>query len=468
MKKKNIKKANVVSRRKFLKTSVIGAAGALVIPTIVPSSVFGRNAPSNKINVGAIGTGRISRTHDMTETLKYDVARIIGVCDVDSKRVMDGKTYVENYYTNKTGKTNYIDVKTFTDYRELLLNKDLDAVLISTPDYWHSQIAIEAAFAGKHIYLQKPASLTIKEGREMSDIVHRTGVVFQVGSQQRSMKQFRIACELVRNGRIGKVHTVKIGLPGDPGGPEEPVMPVPENLNYDMWLGSTPFAPYTEKGVHPQNDYGRPGWLRIEQYGAGMITGWGAHHLDTAHWGMGTEFTGPVEIKAEAEFPKSGLWNVHGDFLVEAKYKNGASMLVTGKYPNGVRFEGSEGWIFVTRGNYSVTASDPVSQENNAKALDASDPAILTSKIGEDEIHLEVSTEHHGNWLDAIKSGNQPIAPVEVAHRSCTACLLGHIAMKLPGTLFWDPDRERFINDDEANSMLSRPQRYPYGTKYVL
>ncbi len=467
MKKEN-KQTNIVTRRKFIKTTVIGAAGTIVIPTIVPSSVFGKNAPSNKINIGAIGNGRISRTHDMTETLKYDFARIIGVCDVDSKRAVDGKAYVEKYYEGKTGNKNYIDVKPYTDYRELLLNKDIDAVLISTPDHWHSQIAIEAALSGKHIYLQKPTSLTIKEGREMSDIVHRTGVIFQIGSQQRSMKQFRIACELVRNGRIGKVHTVRIGLPGDPGGPDEPDMPVPKNLNYDMWLGSTPFVPYTEKGVHPQNDYSRPGWLRLEQFGAGMITGWGAHHLDTAHWGMGTEYTGPVEIKAEAVFPKSGLWNVHGDFLVEAKYKNGATLLVNGKYPNGVRFEGTEGWIFVIRGNYSVTDSDPVSETNNAKALDASDPKILTSKIGIDEINLEVSKEHHGNWLDAIKSGKQPIAPVEVAHRSCTACLLGHIAMKLPRTLNWDPDKERFINDDEANSMLSRPQRYPYGTKYVI
>jgi len=461
-------KKYMVSRRKFIKTTAIGAAGTLVIPTIVPSTVFGKNAPSNIINVGAIGNGRISRTHDMTETLKYDISRLIGVCDVDSKRVNDAKTYVENYYKEKTGKSNYVDVKTYGDYRELLLNKDIDAVLISTPDHWHAQIAVEAALAGKHIYLQKPTSLTIQEGREMSDIVHRTGVIFQIGSQQRSMKQFRIACELVRNGRIGKVHTVKIGLPGDPGGLDEPVMPVPDNLDYDRWLGSTPFIPYTEKAVHPQHDYSRPGWLRLEQFGAGMITGWGAHHLDTAHWGMGTEYTGPVEIKAKADFPKSGLWNVHGDFLVEAKYENGAKMFVNGKYPNGVRFEGSEGWIFVTRGNYTVTESDPVSKENNAKALDASDPAILSSKIGMDEIHLEVSKEHHGNWLDAIKSGKQPIAPVEVAHRSCSACLLGHIAMKLPRTLYWNPQKEKFSNDDEANSMLYRPQRYPYGTKYVL
>ncbi|MFC2122006.1 Gfo/Idh/MocA family protein, partial [Bacteroidota bacterium] len=389
------------------------------------------------------------------------------VCDVDSKRVKEGKQLVEEFYANKTGKADYIDVKLYNDYHELLLNKDIDAVLISTPDHWHAQIAIEAAYAGKDIYLQKPASLTIEEGRAMSDAIHHTGRILQIGSQQRSMSQFRIACELVRNGRIGKIHTVKIGLPGDPGGPDEPVMPVPENLNYDYWVGSTPKTQYTEKGVHPQNDYSRPGWLRIEQYGSGMITGWGAHHLDTAHWGMGTEYTGPIEIKADAEFPKSGLWNVHGKFHVEAKYANGAKMIVTGDYPNGVRFEGSEGWIFVTRGNYSVTPSDPVSKEKNIKALDASDPKILSSVIGPDEIHLYRSKEQHGNWLDCIKSRKQPISPVEVGHRSCSACLLSHIAMKLPRTLYWNPEKEKFHNDDEANSMLSRPQRSPYGTEYI-
>jgi len=297
--------------------------------------------------------------------------------------------------------------------------------------------------------------------------VHRSGVIFQIGSQQRSASQFRYACELVRNGRIGDVHTIKIGLPGDPGGPDEPEMPVPKNLNYDMWLGSTPNVYYTEARVHPQHDYSRPGWLRCEQFGAGMITGWGAHHLDIAHWGMGTEFTGPVEVQAEAKFPQSGLWDVHGDFRMEARYANGATMIVTGDFPNGVRFEGSEGWIFVTRGNYRVTDSDPVTFDSNRKSLDASDPKLLTSVIGPDELHLYESADHYQNWIDCIFTRREPIAPVEVAHRSCTACLLGHIAMKLPGKLYWDPQKERFINNDAANAMLSRPQRYPWGTQFI-
>jgi hypothetical protein len=255
---------------------------------------------------------------------------------------------------------------------------------------------------------------------------------------------------------------VYVGLPGDPSGKEEPAMPVPPNLNYDMWLGSTAVVPYTENRVHPQSGYGRPGWLRCEQFGAGMITGWGAHHLDSAHWGMDTEYTGPVEIWGTAEFPAAGLWDVHGPFKTEALYANGVRMIVSGEYPNGIRFEGTEGWVFVSRGNETVTVSDPVARLKDARALAASDPKIITSVIGPDEIHLYESKDHHGNWLECVRTRQQPIAPVEVAHRACSACLLHHIAMKLKRKLYWDPLKERFKNDDEANALLSRPQRPPY------
>jgi hypothetical protein len=231
-----------------------------------------------------------------------------------------------------------------------------------------------------------------------------------------------------------------------------------------MWLGSTPVVPYTEKRVHPQVGYDRPGWLRCEQFGAGMITGWGAHHIDSAHWGMDTEFTGPVEIWGTAEFPKKGLWDVHGPFRTEGVYANGVHMIVSGDFTNGIRFEGTDGWIFVSRGNETVTASDPVAKLNDATALSASNPAIIKSVIGPDEIHLPESKEHHLNWLESVKARRQPIAPVEVAHRACSACLLHHMAMKLKRKLFWDPVKERFKNDDEANAMLSRPQRWPYVT----
>lgn len=460
------KLTSTVSRRRFISTSVKGTLVTSMalsgFPTIVPSSVFGRNAPSNRINVGAIGTGRISRVHDMPGVWQYDYAQIVAVCDLDTKRADEAKALVNDYYAKKSGK-DFDGVKVYHDYKELLENKDIDAVLISTPDHWHAAIGVDASRAKKHIYMQKPASLTISEGRIMSDVIGGSGVKFQIGSQQRSSEQFRYAAELVRNGRIGDLKKVYVGLPGDPSGDEEPEMPVPPNLNYDMWLGSTPLVYYTEKRVHPQKDYSRPGWLRCEQFGAGMITGWGAHHIDSAHWGMGTERTGPVEIWGHAEFPKSGLWDVHGIFTTHALYENGVEMTVSNELPNGVKFEGTKGWIFVTRGNYQATASDPVPNRDGTKPLDASDPKIIKSPIGPNEFHLPVSKEHHGNWLEAIRDDKEPIAPVEEAHRSCSACLLHHIAMKLDRKIYWDPAKEQFKNNDtEATNMLSRPQRTPY------
>ncbi len=456
-----------MKRRKFITNSMTAAAGTIILPTIVPSSVMGKNPPSDKITIGWIGCGR-QGSGDISATMRFDTAMVVACADVDSKRVAIGKQRIDGFYAKKTGNNNYANAKTFGDYKELLLDKSIDAVMITTPDHWHSQPAIEAALAGKDIYLEKPTSLTIKEGRQLSDVVRRKKVILQVGTQQRSSVQWRYAAELVRNGRIGKLQTVKIGLPGDPSGPEAGEMPIPKNLNYDMWLGSTPEVYYTEIRVHPQNSItDRPGWLRCEQFGAGMITGWGQHHFDSAAWGMDTELTGPISIEAVAQFPKSGLWDVHGDFMSIAEYKNGITMLTSGGYPNGVRYEGTDGWIFVTRGNYTATASDPVVVDANAKALDASDPKILTSVIGPNEIHLYESSSQQGNWLDCIKSRKDPISPVEIGHRACTVCLVTHIAMKLGRKLYWDPDREMFVNDSEANSMLSRPQRAPYGTDYI-
>ncbi|MBC7572432.1 MAG: Gfo/Idh/MocA family oxidoreductase [Spirosoma sp.] len=462
-------KSTEFSRREFLKTSAQGALTTAVItgfPTIVPASVFGKNAPSNRINVAAIGTGRISRDHDMPGVWQYDNALIMAVCDLDSNRAEDAKKLVNGYYTKKTGKE-YDGVRVYTDYRELLNNKDIDAVLVSTPDHWHAPIVIDAVRAQKDVYVQKPASLTIAEGRMMADAVNQSKQIVQVGSQQRSSEQFRYAAELIRNGRIGKLKTVYVGLPGDPSGNEEPQMPVPKNMNYDMWLGTTPEVYYTEKRVHPHSGYDRPGWLRCEQFGAGMITGWGAHHVDSAHWAMDTERTGPVEIWGHADFPKSGLWNVHGIFRTEAMYANGVHMIVSNEIPNGIRFEGTDGWIFVSRGDASVTATDPVEKRNAAKKLDASDPKLLTSVIGPNEIHLTVSKEHHGNWLESVVSRKQPIAPAEIGHRSCSACLLHHAAMKLDRHLYWDPKKEQFKNDPEANALLARPQRAPYAIKMM-
>jgi predicted dehydrogenase len=444
--------------------------GALALPTILPSSVFGQNAPSNKIHIGQIGCGRIANEMDLPGILKHGLARVVAVCDVDAKRLGQTKQRVESYYAGKQTSNNPPTVKVYGDYRELLKDPGIDAVAISTPDHWHSEPVLAAALAGKDIYVQKPLSMTIAEGRAVSDTVHAKGRMFQIGSQQRSdapWPQFRRACELVRNGRIGQVHTVRVGLPTDPAGEEEAEMPVPASLNYDMWLGCTPAAPYTEKRVHPQNSLSdRPGWLRIESYCLGMITAWGSHHVDIAHWGMGMELTGPVEAEGKAEFPKKGLWNVHGPYHVEMKYANGVTMILDNNFPNGVRFEGSEGWVFVSRGSGKATTSDPAT--GNSEALAASNRKILDSKLGPNETPLHASPDHHLDWLRSIQTRQPGATSPEIAHRSTSACEIGWIAMKLGRKLRWDPVREEFVNDAQADAMRTRPQRGPYGTEAVL
>ncbi|MBS3772137.1 MAG: Gfo/Idh/MocA family oxidoreductase [Bacteroidales bacterium] len=458
------------TRRDFIKTGLTGLAFTIAAPSIVPSSVLGKNAPSNRINIGQIGFGRIARSHDLPECMRHDDVQVMAVCDVDSDRMKDGKAYIENWYKENKGQRSPVNVKMYEHYRDLVHDPEIDAVIVSTPDHWHVQPAIEAALAGKDVYVQKPLSLTVEEGRVLSNIIHRTGRILQVGSQQRSLDpwpQFHRACELVRNGRIGKVKEVYVGFGADPQGDEEPPMEVPSNLNYDMWLGSTPEVYYTEKRVHPQDGYGRPGWLRVEQFGAGMITGWGAHHVDTAHWGMGTEYSCPVEVEADATFPRKGIWDVHMGFRVTNKYANGVVMDISNMNDQGVKWVGEDGWISVKRGPAQVTASDP-SSGDQGKSLFASDPKILESEIGPNETHLYRSDmEHHRNWLDSIKSRRQPVAPVEIGHRSCSACLISHIGMHLRRKLQFDPQKERFLNDDEANKLLARPQRYPYGIDYL-
>ena len=454
-----IKNEGGISRRRFLQTS-LGAAAVAGFPAIVPARVLGQMAPSKQINVGAIGVGRISRGHDLPAILKNDSARVMAVCDLDANRVVDGKKFVNDFYAKKTGKA-YDGVTGYASYHELLANKDIDAVVISTPDHQHAILAVAAVRAGKDVYLQKPASLTIAEGRYLSNAVQASGRILQIGSQQRSWKQFHRACELVRNGRIGEIKHVEIGLPGDPAGGDPTPMPVPAGFNYDSWLGSTPEVPYTVDRVMPQKGFERPGWLRMEQFGAGMITGWGAHHVDTAHWGMDTEYTGPVEIWGTAEFPTQGLWDVHGKFLTHAIYANGVTMDISGDFPNGIKWYGTKGWLFVTR-DEMTSPTAVMGQSAKIEPLMASDPKILDSVIGPDEIHLYTATEQHANWLECIHTRKQPTAPVEIGHRACSTCLLHHIAMKTKRRLHWDPERERFKGDDDANAMLSRPQRSPY------
>ncbi|MBN1125662.1 MAG: Gfo/Idh/MocA family oxidoreductase [Sedimentisphaerales bacterium] len=433
-----------LNRRTFIKQTTL-LSTAVMVPTIVPASVFGAEAPSNRITIGCIGTGRMGQG-DMKDLLRFGDIQIISVCDVDSKRAKDAQKLVNDHYSKLLGEA-WNGCGAHGDFRDLIGRQDIDAVTVCTPDHWHALPAIAAAKAGKDIFIQKPLTLTIKEGRALSDAVKRYGRILQVGSQQRSDEKFRFACELVRNGRIGKLQTVKVGFGTDPGCDPQPEMSVPSNLDYNMWLGQAPLAPYTEMRVHPQKDYGRPGWLRISAYGHGMITGWGAHHLDIAQWGMNTELIGPTEIQGEAVFPKEGLWDVHGDFRIEYTYANGVKVVAMDNKRNkqGVVFEGSDGWVYVRRG-----------------FIDANPKSLLKEKIGPNEEQLYRSSDHKRNWIECMKSREETIAPVEIGHRSCTVCLLGSIATKLGRKLKWDPDKEEFIDDTVANHMRTRSMRAPW------
>ena len=451
------------NRRSFIKLAG-GTAAAIGFPTLIPSRVLGAAAPGRLIQIGQIGCGRIANEMDMPGVLKQTgLARIVAVADFDSKRADLAKRRVEAKYAKSVKQT--VDVKAHQDYRELLANKDIDAVMISTPDHWHAQLVVDAALAGKDVYVQKPLSLTIGEGRLVSDVLQAKKSVFQIGSQQRSTEQFLRACQLVRNGAIGKLHAVKIGLPIDPAGGNPNEMPVPATFDYNSWLGSTPQVYYTEDRCHPQQGFGRPGWLRLEQFGAGMITGWGSHHIDIAQWAMGTEQTGPIAVDAKASYPPStSFWNVHGKYNVVLRYANGVAMTISDELPNGVLFEGENGWIWVSRGGARATASDPPAAQKAAKAFNASDPALAKADLTEHKVQLHKSPQwnHHLDWLDAIRERKEAVTNGEAAHRSCSICLISSIGMKLGRPLKWDPTTEHF-DDAEANKMLNRPERAPFG-----
>lgn len=456
------------SRRNFIRSAAASGA-SLAFPSIIPASVLGASAPSNNLHIAQIGCGRIGRTMDAPGFLKASGSRIVAACDLDSRRLLEMRRVVAKHYKEKSPDA----ITGARDFHDLISRQDVDAVSISTPDHWHAQIAIEAAFAGKHVYMQKPASLTIREGRLFADAIKETGRIFLLGSQQRSWEHFQKGCAFVREGRLGKIQRIEVGLPGDPGGGSTKEMPVPECLDYEFWLGSTPMAYYTEDRVHSQNaDIGkavnsRPGWLRCEQFGAGMITGWGSHHLDIVHWAMGWETIGAKYIEGKGKFHTGGLWDVHGEYDITLTYPDGTPVRVWDKYPNGVRFIGEKGWIFVSRGAAKATASDPVIGGKKLKALDASDPALIS---GTPSIVLYPNAitkpgRHHQNFINSIKANVPSIVPAETAHRSCSACLLSWIGMKLGRKLEWDWQKERFVNDPEANAMLEREERKPYGAK---
>jgi myo-inositol 2-dehydrogenase / D-chiro-inositol 1-dehydrogenase len=451
------KRSTNINRRQFMKFAS-GSIAFLGFPTIIPASVLGASAPGNLIQIAQIGCGRIASDMDIPGVLKHpQVARIIAVADFDSRRSGLAQRKIEQSYEKSLGQK--ITVKPYSDYREVLARKDIDAVMISTPDHWHAQPVIEAAFADKDIYVQKPLSMTIAEGRLVSDVVRARKRVLQIGSQQRSTAQFHRACELVRNGVIGRLKKIEIGLPIDPAGGNATKMPVPATLNYDAWLGSTPAADYTEDRVHPQSDdpkklFGRPGWLRLNAYTRGMITGWGSHHVDIAHCGMGAEYTGPIAVDAKAQWPGAdSFWDVHGKYSIKLTYANGVVMDISDELPNGVKFEGENGWIWVTRGK----------MESN-KVFSASDPKLLQTPDSDlrTKLHRSPNWDHHLDWLTAIRTREEATTNAETGHRSCSACLISWIGMKLGRPLKWDPEKEQF-NDREANRLLHRAERAPYG-----
>ena len=432
-----------MNRRSFLKAAAVAGSA----PAIVPSSVFARPAPSDTLQFGCIGVGRQGQG-DMQELIYRGLeagARVTAVCDADSHRLEDAQWLAEKIYAVETGRNASKSVKAFHDFRALLARKDIDGVLIVTPDFWHAAHAVAAAAAGKDIYLEKPLTYSIAEGRKLVAVVKKHKRVLQVGSQQRSSVYFLMACELARNGRLGKLRTIRAWLPEDQRRGDPRPEPVPPNLDYDAWMGPTAEAPFTEDRVHPQESYERPGWLQIEPYCLGMITGWGSHMVDIAQWGNGTDLSGPVTIEAKGEFPDRGLFNVHTKFKAEAVYANGVRLIMETGDPAGVRFEGDDGWVFVERG-----------------AIKASDPEILKWKPGQGSIKLVQSGNHMKNFLASVRSRQAPAAPVEVGHRSNTICVMTHIAMKLGRKLAWDPEAERFIGDEEANRRLDYPHRRPW------
>lgn len=424
MKDRRIARSKSVSRREFLKGSAAVAGAAFAWPTIVPSSVFGAAAPSNRLTMGCIGLGGQGSGNMKGFNAKKDCA-VVAVCDVDAD------------HREKAREIAGLDAKSsYNDFRDLLARDDIDAVSIAAPDHWHVPVSIAAVRAGKDVFCEKPLTLTIAEGRVLVDEVKRYGRVFQTGSQQRSSSEFRKACELVVNGRIGKLRTMTVQIPGN-NRKCEPTWtpePVPQGLDYDLWLGPAPWEPYHKQRCHYEFRF-------LLDYSGGQMTNWGAHYLDIAQWGNQADNTGPVEIKGKGEFPATGLFTTATKADIEYTYANGVKLVLT-TGGGSTRFEGSEGWIFVTRGK-----------------LDAEPKSLATSTIAPDEIHLYNSNDHKQDFLDCIKTRKDPICNAEVGHRSSTVCHLGNIAMLLDRPLKWDPQKEQFIGDDEANRMRQRPAR---------
>lgn len=470
-------KQNIFSRRTFLRTGFFSGV-ALGFPTIIPARVLGAEAPSKKIQVGIIGCGRIAGGMDIPGVWQnQDIATIVAFADPDLKRLRATQKKTKDLFNGDMP-----DAKVYQHYKELLADPAVDAVMICTPDHWHAQQCIEAALAKKDIYVQKPLAMSIPESRMIVEMVRKMDRVFHLGTQQRSEgkstfgAQFRKAAEYVRNGRIGRVKRIEIGLPQDPQEPKDAPLeqPVPDTFNYDLWLGCAPQAPYSELRTHKQGegenvDFGRPGWLTIQDYCMGMISGWGSHHIDIALWALGLGQT-PVLVSGKADFPKRRLWNVHGKLNLTYKYDKGPTLHICDDcaYPNGIRFIGEEGWIFCSRGSVKATISDPGAGGKHGywRPLEASKKTLIEGEVEHPLVRNK--NNHHRVFFDSIRSRQPTNTPVESAHESTATCILGNMALNIKRPLKWDPKVGRIVNDEAAQALLSRPERAPYGPLNAL
>lgn len=420
--------AQHMNRRSFLASSA-AAASAIAVPYFVPASAFGAN---ERVITGHIGVGGQGRGN-LGKFMGKSIVQAAAVCDVDSGNAAKAERAVK-------GKYGKCDV--FGDYRKMLERSDIDAIVISTPDHWHALTTIHSCQAGKDVYCEKPLTLTIAQGRLMVNAARKHERIVQTGSQQRSDARFRKACELVRNGYIGKLEQVLVGIPG-PNHPGEPVpdSDPPAELDYDMWLGPAPFKPYNKKRVHYNFRFFR-------DYSGGQLTNFGAHHIDIAQWGIGTDDSGPVSVEGTATYHEKGWHEVTQTCRITHTYANGVEMVVGQSQkdiPGGATFIGSKGRIFVTRGRLTSTPDEIAKQE-----------------LSSDDVRLYVSNDHVGNFLDCIKSRELPICDVEIGHRSATICHLSNHAVDLGRKLHWDPKNEAFVDDEAANALLDRPYRKPY------
>jgi predicted dehydrogenase len=432
-----------ISRRHLLKSGIRTLAGAMGAKYAITSTALGsagRTAASQRITLGCIGVGSHGTAMNLKTFLGCSDSQVVAVCDVDSNYLKRAERMVNERYSQDTHSGQYKGCDATKDFREIIARDDIDAVVISTPDHWHALMSVMAAKAGKDVFCEKP-TLTVEEGRILSDTIKRYGRVFQTASESRAVYVYHRMCELVRNGRIGKVHTIHVGLRSGPRKPGDPTpMPVPKELDYDMWLGPAAWAPYTKDRLHYD-------WRWILDYSGGQLTDWGAHLVNLAQWGNDSELTGPVDVEGKGTFASEGLYNTATQYRIEYKYANGVKLVISSTGPS-LRFEGTDGWIANSRWRGPLQA-EPAS--------------VLDSVIGPDEIHLYTCLEgEQRNFLDCVKSRRPCYYPAEVGHRTFTISHIGNIAMMRGKKLRWDPDAEQFIGDSEANKMLSRSMRGPW------